>query len=748
MFLSGIQILAFLFYLLGPLPTAKADELFLPKPGTMVTLSTAFSPPIITGMTIHPKNPLQFDFIVDTGDNHIKGEALKKESQKLINYFMATLTVPEDEMWVNLSPYEKNRIIADGLSKTEMGRDMLAQDYILKQLTASLIYPESRLGKEFWDRIYTKAQEQFGTTQIPTNIFNKVWIVPQDATVYVQDHNIFVTHSHLKVMLEEDYLSLNKHSGITALGNQSEDIKTQALGSQVVRALVLPALEKEVNEGKNFSNLRQIFNSMILAIWYKNKLKISLLNQIYFNKNKINGIDLTDKNVKEKIYRQYLKAYKKGVFNYIKEDMNPQTQDIMPRKYFSGGIVGPKAVREGILPIGWLATQERNPKVIINVREKLLQDSAMNTQAPWQSRNNIKTRSRKIRIDWSGNKDDQPKDVLEFSTKDANFLFHLGVHGIKTEIPDKVIESVDAVVLENGNVPIKTMNLEYILKDAQYQELAQKSIKYGKPIFYTDLPKNKLGEKLTNLWEKLTFSNIYVQTLLHPALIVPAFIPLIELICFHSFWTLPLILPFLSIFFYAIPNNTWQQIFNPIFVGFSNSYQASGFRSAVAANKISQDIIPEIAKLKGKKPTILIEYGNHHSDIKFYLQHSVIRDLVILLHRLLILSTRDGSYVNKIGEIRLDKGSQEVVVRPVKKLSDKALLASINKNSLESPGGIDLNPNNLNLKEQGQGGKLNFSFKNLYKIKPDNVNGVLPVITNISTVVDFSSLLKPTVATH
>ena len=36
-----------------------------------------------------------------------------------------------------------------------MGRDMLGQDYILKQITASLIYPESNLGKKFWDK-YTQ----------------------------------------------------------------------------------------------------------------------------------------------------------------------------------------------------------------------------------------------------------------------------------------------------------------------------------------------------------------------------------------------------------------------------------------------------------------------------------------------------------------------------------------------------------------------------------------------------------------
>src|SRR5207249_4507426 len=39
----------------------------------------------------------------------------------------------------------------------------------------------------------------------------------------------------------------------------------------------------------------------------------------------------------EQIYQQYLQAYKKGVFNYIKEDADPSAQQSIPRKYFSGG---------------------------------------------------------------------------------------------------------------------------------------------------------------------------------------------------------------------------------------------------------------------------------------------------------------------------------------------------------------------------------------------------------------------------
>src|SRR5262249_22698027 len=37
------------------------------------------------------------------------------------------------------------------------------------------------------------------------------------------------------------------------------------------------------------------------------------------------------------IYQQYLKAFKKGVYNYIKEEPDAVTGQMVPRKYFSGG---------------------------------------------------------------------------------------------------------------------------------------------------------------------------------------------------------------------------------------------------------------------------------------------------------------------------------------------------------------------------------------------------------------------------
>jgi len=177
----------------------------------MVNLSPAYEPAIIKGLTVHKDNPFLFDFIVDVGQDKMDGAPLKAEGNKLIKYFLASLAIPEKDLWVNLSPYEKNKIVPEALGQTDMGRDLLAQDYILKQITASLIYPEKQLGKTFWDKIYSKAQQMYGTTEIPVNTFNKVWIMADKAEVFEHNQTAFVTASHLKVMLEEDYLALEKN---------------------------------------------------------------------------------------------------------------------------------------------------------------------------------------------------------------------------------------------------------------------------------------------------------------------------------------------------------------------------------------------------------------------------------------------------------------------------------------------------------------------------------------------------------
>ena len=330
-----VMLIAFLVNTFGSVSSAQAQDFVLPKPWVMVHLSPPMNPPMLKGIKIHTDNPFRFDFVLDKGDS--TDSNLRQESTRLIKYFLASLTIPEKDLWVNLSPYEKDRIVPESFGVTEMGRDLLAEDYMLKQITASLIYPEDAIGKKFWKRIYEEAQKKYGTTNIPVNTFNKVWIVPEKAVVYenAKAGTAYVVESKLKVMLEEDYLSMEKHADVGVITNRPRE--TNQLGSQIVREVVIPELTKEINENKNFSQLRQVYNSLILATWYKKKIKDSILAQVYSDKNKVVGVNIDDPQEKEKIYQQYLQAFKKGVYNYIKEDLDPATQQPVPRKYFSGG---------------------------------------------------------------------------------------------------------------------------------------------------------------------------------------------------------------------------------------------------------------------------------------------------------------------------------------------------------------------------------------------------------------------------
>ena len=230
-FIHILILIAFVANTFGPVPIAMADEFRLPAPGVMVHLSPPLDPPILKGIKVHPDNPFRFDFILDKGDSQLTSDALTDESSKMVKYFLASLTVPEKDLWVNLSPYEKDRIVPNSFGQTEMGRDLLAEDYMLKQITASLIYPEDEVGKKFWKRIYEEAAKKFGTTDIPVNTFNKVWIVPEKAVVYenAQVGAAYVVESKLKVMLEQDYLAFSTMS----FPRKRESRRTTSMSSAV-----------------------------------------------------------------------------------------------------------------------------------------------------------------------------------------------------------------------------------------------------------------------------------------------------------------------------------------------------------------------------------------------------------------------------------------------------------------------------------------------------------------------------------
>lgn len=348
-FLKAVSVLvaAVFFFsgIVGPdimmLRSAYAESLNLSPVNQFIPLSNTYSFPILKGLKFDPANPLEMKFIIDTAD---KREVTKEEAATLIRYFLASLTIPEEEIWVNLSPYEEDKIIPPALAQTDLGKDLLSQDYLLKQLTSSLTYPESDTGKDYWDKTYTEVLKIAKTTKLPVNTFNKIWIVPEHAQVYESGNTAFIAEAKLKAMLEEDYLALRNKQDSPDFKEEAKKYKmdqnlvaeVNQAASKVMKELILPKINEDVNSGKNFATLRQVYHSLILGIWFKKKFKDSIYSH-YINQQKVNGIDLEDKTVKEKVYQHYVEAFKKGLYDYIKTEPQPQSNKRIKRRYYSGG---------------------------------------------------------------------------------------------------------------------------------------------------------------------------------------------------------------------------------------------------------------------------------------------------------------------------------------------------------------------------------------------------------------------------
>ncbi len=199
-----------------------------------------------------------------------------------------------DEIWCNLSAYESNRMLPGVLSDTELGRDLLDQDVMLKGLTASLLHPDNHVGREYWKEASNRIAGYLGTSFLPISIFQKVWIKPAEAQVYEtkmpesfqeSDAEIlkilstergnfaYVTKAMLGVHSEEDIVALQAYmshqnfplSGVTTEQQQ----KINEIAVATFREVVIPVIEEEVNERQNFRKLRQIFASCILSKWFR-----------------------------------------------------------------------------------------------------------------------------------------------------------------------------------------------------------------------------------------------------------------------------------------------------------------------------------------------------------------------------------------------------------------------------------------------------------------------------------------------
>jgi len=290
----------------------------------------------LRGLQIYPDRPLTFNFFITHSQDVLSLERKNEKYQTLLKYFLAALTIPETDLWVNLSAHEKELMTAKNFGETEMGHHLLNQDYQLKKITTSLLSPDHPIGAKFWTAIYQKIHQDRRTTNIPLETFQKIWIIPDKAVVRQKENTAWVIYERLKVMLDEDYVDPLQSTSKENLSKK----KFNKIFTRTMRQIIVPAIEQEINTNENFIPLRQMYTAMILASWYKRTLKSSILSQVYADKGKVDGLKNKGSDTKENIYARYIEALAKGTYNSIREEFDPLNREIIVRQYFAGGVTG------------------------------------------------------------------------------------------------------------------------------------------------------------------------------------------------------------------------------------------------------------------------------------------------------------------------------------------------------------------------------------------------------------------------
>lgn len=292
--------------------------------------------PLLRGLNFDATKPNHIGFYLDNPNNK-KIAAL--DLHRMIKYFLGFLAIKQSDIWVNLSPYEEDRIIPNTLEKLDIGKDFLIEDYILKRLTSYITSPKIKEAKRFWQEVNKAAFLMTRNNKLPIDTFQKIWIVPNDIEICQNGNKALITKATLKVMLEEDFLE-SSGQRIAYRKEKSRKYSSPPINAkikEIFKSELLPIIEKEVNEGITFAPLRQLYYAFILATYFKDKFANKGSYDQYVNQEKTEPIVIREEKVKKIVYQQYLKNFHQGEYRLLENNFDLYSGKKQLRKYFSGG---------------------------------------------------------------------------------------------------------------------------------------------------------------------------------------------------------------------------------------------------------------------------------------------------------------------------------------------------------------------------------------------------------------------------
>lgn len=229
------------------------------------------------------------------------------------------------------------------------------------------------------------------------------------------------------------------------------------------------------------------------------------------------------------------------------------------------------------------------------------------------------------------------------STEQAVYMQHPGNHTAPSPISAETVETVDAVVLENGTEPFEDVSLDWLREQVQYQELVDQCADAETPIFLVDVPYPGSETRL------------YLSEVANLGL--PCAAGITGLLHGHA----ALGLLTLPAFAFSLGGSSRSPTVNRAagYLQLSNAYTWNGFRSAVAAEKLETIVTPQLAEHRDIPPVILVEYGAGHLDIGTYLRHPQLRRQVIRTHQRVFSRNIPSKALEQVAAFHFDTESTE-----------------------------------------------------------------------------------------
>lgn len=292
--------------------------------------------------------------LLDKGDSNESAAQAESSTQKLMEYFYTGLALPDTTFWVNLRPDAPQDIIDRELGRTDMGRVMLEADLQLKKDTAQFTSPRTREGREYWDKVYKKAEELYGATLTNIPTLTRPWIVPGEIIVREAPGSAYIYKATLKVMLEQDYL---KGSSTYSFSDERQR-QLNEYASGLVRELIIPKITREINSAKRYAALRQVYYSLILATWFKH----AYAGKAGAYAGRIESGDVSKLEsktpwLKSTYFEAYRKSFNEGEYNVRETRSTSFGQTV--RNYVSGGIECKamwSAIQAGMIRVGQMGS--------------------------------------------------------------------------------------------------------------------------------------------------------------------------------------------------------------------------------------------------------------------------------------------------------------------------------------------------------------------------------------------------------